>query len=244
MQEKLKAEWEALAPSWIDLMRNGVNAHRNGLLDEAMLSACGEVEGLKILDCGCGEGRFCRMLAERGAAEVLGIDLCEPLIEAARNRPADGLSYKLGNVENLEELETASYDLIVSYLNQCDLENFNRNNEAVFRLLKPGGHFIVCNIHPMRSAVGGWKKNAVGEKEHAVLDHYFEEGPRTWKMLDVDFTNFHRSLSTYMNAFLQAGFSLQQLIEPRPTNENIIAYPDIEDEIRVPNFIIYILEKG
>ena len=27
-----------------------------------MIAACGDVRGLKVLDCGCGEGRFCRMV--------------------------------------------------------------------------------------------------------------------------------------------------------------------------------------
>lgn len=241
---KLKSEWEALAPAWIDRTRHQGDAHREGLLDDYMLAACGEVDGLSILDSGCGEGRFCRLLAERGAAEVIGVDLCEPLIDAAQKLPMDGLSYRVGDAEDLSDIETGSLDLVVSYLNQCDLPQFERNNEAAYRILKKNGRFIVANLHPMRSAVGGWKKDANGRKEHAIVDHYFEEGQRSWKMLDVDFTNFHRTLATYMNAFLKTGFRLEKLVEPRPTAEQMQQYPDIEDEDRVPNFIIYILRKG
>ncbi len=241
---KLKSEWEALAPAWIDRTRHQGDAHREGLLDEYMLAACGEVDGLSILDSGCGEGRFCRLLAERGAAEVIGVDLCEPLIDAAQKLPMDGLSYRVGDAEDLSDIGTGSLDLVVSYLNQCDLPQFERNNEAAYRILKKNGRFIVANLHPMRSAVGGWKKDANGRKEHAIVDHYFEEGQRSWKMLDVDFTNFHRTLATYMNAFLKTGFRLEKLVEPRPTAEQMQQYPDIEDEDRVPNFIIYILRKG
>lgn len=241
---KLKSEWEALAPAWIDRTRHQGDAHREGLLDGYMLAACGEVDDLSILDSGCGEGRFCRLLAERGAAEVIGVDLCEPLIDAAQKLPMDGLSYRVGDAEDLSDIGTGSLDLVVSYLNQCDLPQFERNNEAAYRILKKNGRFIVANLHPMRSAVGGWKKDANGRKEHAIVDHYFEEGQRSWKMLDVDFTNFHRTLATYMNAFLKAGFRLEKLVEPRPTAEQMQQYPDIEDEDRVPNFIIYILRKG
>lgn len=241
---ELRSEWEALAPSWIDRTRYQGDAHREGLLDDYMLAACGAVNGLRILDSGCGEGRFCRMLAERGAAEVLGIDLCQPLIAAAKTLPRANLSYRVGDAEDLSEIQAESLDLVVSYLNQCDLPQFERNNEAAHRILKKNGRFIVANLHPMRSAVGGWKKDANGRKEHAIVDHYFEEGQRSWKMLNVDFTNFHRTLATYMNAFLKTGFTLEKLIEPRPTAEQMQQYPDIEDEDRVPNFIIYILRKG
>lgn len=244
LKDKLKLEWETLAPKWIERTRHQGDAHRSGLLDGYMLAACGEVNGLRILDSGCGEGRFCRMLAERGAAEVIGVDLCQPLIDAAQALPMDGLSYRVGDAEDLSDIGTESLDLVVSYLNQCDLPQFERNNEAVHRILKKNGRFIVANLHPMRSAVGGWKKDANGIKEHAIVDDYFEEGQRSWKMLNVDFTNFHRTLATYMNAFLKAGFTLEKLLEPRPTAEQMQQYPDIEDEDRVPNFIIYILRKG
>lgn len=243
-KDKLKLEWEALAPEWIEQTRNKRDAHRSGLLDGYMLAACGVVNGLRILDSGCGEGRFCRLLAERGAAEVLGIDLCQPLIDAAKALPMTNLSYRVGDAEDLSEIQSESLDLVVSYLNQCDLPQFERNNEAAHRILKKNGRFIVANLHPMRSAVGGWKKDAEGRKEHAIVDRYFEEGQRKWKMLNVDFTNFHRTLATYMNAFLRTGFMLEKLVEPRPTAEQMKQYPEIEDEDRVPNFIIYILRKG
>ena len=49
----------------------------------------------------------------------------------------------------------------------------------------------------MRSAVGGWHK-VDGKKQHVILDRYFDEGERHWKMMGITFTNFHRPyLHTY-----------------------------------------------
>lgn len=56
-QTGLNHEWNALAPAWIREAREGANPTRNGLLDPPMLAACGDVTGLRVLDCGCGEGR-------------------------------------------------------------------------------------------------------------------------------------------------------------------------------------------
>jgi len=39
--------------------------------------------GKKILDVGCGSGRFCVAFAQRGAARVLGIDFAPRMIELA-----------------------------------------------------------------------------------------------------------------------------------------------------------------
>lgn len=50
----------------------------------AVLDALGDIEGSRILDVGCGTGATTTQLIERGAAEVVGVDLSEPMITAAR----------------------------------------------------------------------------------------------------------------------------------------------------------------
>lgn len=242
-RDKLSREWIELAPDWIKEAREGRNPTRNGLLDKPMLEACGKVEGLKILDCGCGEGRFCRILADRGATYVLGLDLCEPMVEAARELQSSRDEYRVADVQDLGYLEDETFDLVVSYLNQCDLPDFNANNRGVFRVLRTGGRFIVANLHPMRSAVGGWHRTDDGEKQHVILDRYFDESERHWKMMGVAFTNCHRALSTYTRGFLDAGFSIEGIVEPTVTEEQLALYPELDDELRVPNFIIYALRK-
>jgi ubiquinone/menaquinone biosynthesis C-methylase UbiE len=242
-EKRLEQEWNKLAPSWVRLMREDQDQNRTGLLDHPMLAACGDIEGKHILDCGCGEGRFCRMLVERGAGYILGLDLCSEMIHAARELKTGCDDYRIADVQDLGFLENETFDLAVSYLNQCDLPDFNANNREVFRVLKPGGRFICANLHPMRSAAGSWHKSPEGEKLHAILDHYFDETERYWKMLGCDLTNFHRSLSTYVNGFLEAGFNLDAILEPSIEKERINRFPGLEDELRVPTFIIYLLSK-
>ena len=224
-------------------MREGVNAARRGLLDRLMIEACGDVRGLNVLDCGCGEGRFCRMLLDRGAGLAVGVDLCSPLIIAAAGLATGKDGYLLANVEDMGFFRASAFDLVVSYLNQCDLPDFGVNSREVFRVLKPGGRFIVANVHPMRSAVGGWMRAEDGAKLHVILDRYFDEGDRRWKMLGCDFTNFHRTLSTYVRAYRNAGFAVEEIIEPTPEAGDIERFPELDDELRVPNFMIVVLSK-
>lgn len=240
---ELKNEWEKLAPEWIRVAREGPNPTRTALLDEPVLRECGDVTGLRVIDLGCGEGRFCRMLADRGASCVLGIDTCQPMIEAAVTAECAGVEYRLGDVQSMKFVKDESFDLAVSYLNQCDLKDFRTNNREVFRILKPGGRFIVANLHPMRSAVGGWHRSESGQKLHVILDRYFDEGERCWKMMGVDFTNFHRTLESYINDFLETGFVLMRIAEPTVSQSTVREFPGMEDELRVPNFIVYNLLK-
>ena len=74
-------------------------------------------------------------------------------------------------MQDLGFIEDESFDLVISYLNQCDLPDFNANNRGVFRvLLGTGGRFIVANLHPMRSAAGGWHSTPDSKKQDVVLD--------------------------------------------------------------------------
>jgi SAM-dependent methyltransferase len=55
--------------------------------------------GTRVLDCGCGAGRFTRMAADRGAS-VAGIDASEELIAIATERVPEG-DFRAGEIEAL-----------------------------------------------------------------------------------------------------------------------------------------------
>jgi ubiquinone/menaquinone biosynthesis C-methylase UbiE len=243
-REKLAREWIELSGPWIKEAREGENPTREGLLDAPVLEECGNVTGLTVLDLGCGEGRFCRILGNRGAGHVIGLDLCGLMIEAAKKLQTENDEYWKGDAQDLGCIPDEIIDLAVSYLNQCDLPDMDANNREVFRVLRPGGRFIVANVHPMRSALGGWHKDESGRKLHARVDNYFDEGERQWKMMGCVFTNYHRTLETNIRSFTDAGFRISGIREPSVTQENLKKYPGLEDELRVPNFIIFTLQKG
>jgi SAM-dependent methyltransferase len=52
------------------------------------LEGCSPVAGLSVLDIGCGPGHYSVALAKKGAAEVLGIDFADGMLQVARERAA------------------------------------------------------------------------------------------------------------------------------------------------------------
>ncbi|NNE67110.1 MAG: class I SAM-dependent methyltransferase [Pyrinomonadaceae bacterium] len=238
----LESEWEQMTPHWIKEMREGRNATREIQLDPPILDLCGDVTDKDVVDLGCGEGRFSRKLGAQGAT-VLGLDRSRTMIEAAMSIAGPAEEYRVADVQNLSFLEDASFDLAISYLNQCDLPDFAANTKEVFRILKPGGVFVIANLHPMRSATGLWCKDESGKKLHVTVDNYLESEKRHWKIMGVTITNFHRSLETYVMAYLDAGFKLERIEEPSVSNEALEQYPELDDEQRVPNFILFKLRR-
>ncbi len=239
LKEQLRAQWSEMAEKWIGVIGDEVN--RVGLLDTWMLDAVGDVSGLDVIDLGCGEGRFSRMLAQCGA-NVVGLDLCERFIEFARANRARDEDYHLGDMEDLSAFPDSRFDLAISYITLVDVLDYERAIREAYRVLRPGGRLVACNLQPMVTAGNGWIKHG-STKLHFKLDDYFDEGLRPMPMLGREFTNFHRTLSSYINAFLEAGFALEGLCEPKPSPEQVAHYPDIADNLRVPLFIIYLLRK-
>jgi hypothetical protein len=121
--------------------------------------------------------------------------------------------------------------------------DFRRAIAQAFRVLRDGGRFVVCNLAPMVTAGNTWVRNGDGTKLHFRLDDYTDEGVRETLMVGARLTKFHRTLSSYVNAFLDAGFVLDGLREPVPNAEQLAREPTNDDLLRVPLFIIYLLRK-
>ena len=242
-KDELAAEWDQLAPAWIERVRGRGDESREGLLDEWMLRTVGEVRGQRVIDLGCGEGRFCRMLAQRGA-RVTGVDLCAAMIAAANK--ADRVNeedYVVGDMERLNGFADGAFDLAVSYITLVDVHDLQAALREAFRVLKPGGRFIACNLAPMVTAGNRWLRDEHGDKVSFYLDNYFDESCRTMQMSGGTVNNMHRTLSAYINGFVNAGFVLEGIHEPYPSAQQLEQCPSNADILRVPLFVIYRLRK-
>lgn len=242
------AEWAAIAEAWLDKVERNPEGHRVELLDRPMLEATGDVAGRRVIDLGCGGGRFCRMLAERGAAGVVGVDQVEAFVTHAREHAGPDETYLLADAQRELDLPAGSFDAAASYLSLMDMPDPRAAVREAARLLKPDGVLAVCVVHPMRSSVGaaGWVRDDAGRRLHWPVADYGREGPRTCSFgpsVGV-VTNFHVMLSTYVSMFLDAGFAIEAVVEPLPTAEQAAASEGWAAEYHAPNFMIFRLRRA
>ncbi len=239
LEDRLRKQWTESAQDWIE----SDQAVRIDFLDSWMLDGLGDISGKSVIDIGCGEGRFSRLLAGLGAT-VTGVDLTEELVERAGMLGSKNETYLIGDAENLDCIVNDSFDLAVSYIVLVDLLDYRQAIKEAYRVLRPGGRFTVCNIHPMRSSVIGWVRQG-RRKLFYPVDDYMNEGQREWIWWDKEkpFINIHVPLSRQVSAYLDAGFVLEALREPTPSEVQLEAHPNFDDDFRAPNFIIYVLRK-
>jgi 2-polyprenyl-3-methyl-5-hydroxy-6-metoxy-1,4-benzoquinol methylase len=111
--------------------------------------------GKRVLDIGCGVGRWSRWLAARGA-EVTGIDVSPTMIAEARRRAHhDGLSARCRfDVQDLEHLDAEGpYDLVVAVTvlqHVLDDERLAAGLARMVRHLAPGGRMLLLEAAPVR----------------------------------------------------------------------------------------------
>jgi SAM-dependent methyltransferase len=80
-----------------------------------------------MLDVGCGEGRFCRMLGAEGIA-CTGVDPTRALIERARELDPGGAYFEASG--DTLPAEDASFDLVTSYLSLLDMPEIQHANRG------------------------------------------------------------------------------------------------------------------
>ncbi|SBO42848.1 methyltransferase domain-containing protein [Cyanobium sp. NIES-981] len=120
------------------------------------------LEGLRVLDLGCGTGRDVYLLAQlvgRGG-EVVGVDMTAEQLAVARAHQAfhaeqfgfANVRFLEGRIEALGELdlEPASFDVVIS---NC-VVNLSTDKQAVLEgvhwLLRPGGEFYFADVYADR----------------------------------------------------------------------------------------------
>jgi len=112
--------------------------------------------GARVLDVGCGVGRWSRLLASRGA-EVTGIDLSSTMIDIARRRVRDnGLAERCHfMVEDVARLDLgARYDLVLAVTVLQHILDPAHLEQAVRRLaahLAEGGRAVLLEAAPLHS---------------------------------------------------------------------------------------------
>ena len=198
-----------------------------------------EMPGLRVVDLGCGFGWFCRWAAKEGAASVLGIDVSEKMLERARaTTDAATITYLRADLEEVE-LTEASFDLAYSSLAFHYLRDIDRLFATVHAALVPGGSLVFSIEHPIYTAPANprFVTNDDGTSSWPI-DHYLDEGPRTTNWLAPGVIKHHRTLGTYLNALIRAGFTITHVEEWAPTAGHIAAHPDWAPDRERPPFLL------
>lgn len=97
------------------------------------------------VDAACGTGRLAARLIARGH-RVIGVDASVPMLDRARRR-LPSARFEVGDLRSLP-VDDGAADLVVTGLALTHVADLSAVFAEFARVLRPGGHLIVSDVHP------------------------------------------------------------------------------------------------
>jgi 2-polyprenyl-3-methyl-5-hydroxy-6-metoxy-1,4-benzoquinol methylase len=203
----------------------------------AFMALLPDVAGKRALDLGCGAGRLAHHLAERGAAEVIGVDLSEKMLEIARAECSHPrLTFQRASMEEAA-FPPERFELVVSSLAFHYVADYADLCRRIASWLTPGGVLVFSTEHPVylsRATAEGWNPESTGQPRAWALHRYGEEGLRKESWIVDGVRKHHRMVSTLVNGPIEAGLTVERLVEPMPDAATLRRRPDWAQEVNRP----------
>ncbi len=187
----------------------------NALYDRpAMLDLLGDVRDLRMLDAGCGPGLYAEELLAMGAS-VVGVDQSAGMVDRARARLGDRAEFRVHDLDQpLTWAADGTFDAALMALVIHHVDDRPALLRELFRVLRPGGRLVLSTVHPMEDylRLGGsyFATEVVEEAWHGDWEVRFWRQPLTATCTEAT----------------DAGFMIERLLEPFPSDELAERFPD------------------
>ncbi|MBB1283362.1 class I SAM-dependent methyltransferase [Flavisolibacter sp. BT320] len=167
-----------------------------------------------VLELGCGTGKNTEWLSEI-ADSIIAVDLSEGMLEKAREkRTNDKVVYQQADITNPWNFVAEKVNLITCSLILEHIEDLNFIFSEATRVLKTGGHFYICELHPYKQYSG------------SKAQFETEEGTQVLQC-------FVHHVSDYTNAAVKNGFIIETVEE----------WFDDDDRSNPPRLLSFLFRK-
>ena len=202
---------------------------RNVLTDETAgaSAGCGNPVGIAdakpgetVLDLGSGGGIDCFIAAREvgHTGHVIGIDMTPEMLTLARDNAeklrTNNVVFKLGHIESIPQSDN-SVDLVISNCVIALSEKKKRVFSEIFRILKPGGRFVISDVVTEKPLPGDVRKSAA-----------------EW----VDCVGGAAVISEYIEMIADAGFLDVEVLEKQTRSSGAEAWRDLLINLTVRAF--------
>lgn len=129
-------------------------------LKELTLAAQSEGRRLKMLDVGCADGTSTLLLTrDLSNIDIYGLEVVEERVAKALS---NGIQARVGKADETFPYDDATFDVVTSNQVIEHLNNQDKFVSEIYRILKPGGIFLVCTAslsswHNVGALFMGWQ---------------------------------------------------------------------------------------
>lgn len=183
----------------------------------------GDVNGLSVLDAGCGNGAKVAELVRDGAAASVGVDISGNFVDA----PPPGTQLIQGDLSDLAAvpgLGGRRFDRIMF------LQSFGYAKDPVAALrtarmmLADNGFIVLTRTQPIRYAIERAEQNGTSLGEEYFSTDSFSYRHNGWND-QVTLTKRPYTMSDLLNVFSAAGLWIEAAVEPQLSEDARRRYP-------------------
>lgn len=210
----------------------------------------------RILDLGCGTGRFSFLFEKENPLSVLGVDLSEQMLNIAkvkaRNRGSK-VKFIRGDISNSEIYNNQKFDFIFSSTTFHYIKDLIGLFINIYNALEDKGVCVLSLMHPVYTAQYPIDKNGAFPTDDEWVVRYLDKSIRSYVQPWIEYndniknylsTSYHHTIGDYLNAIIQAGFRIEKVEEPLPPESwKQTSYGRYNAFIKTPSYIILKLSK-
>ncbi|KAF2074624.1 hypothetical protein CYY_004063 [Polysphondylium violaceum] len=200
------------------------------------------LQGMNVLELGCGSGNSASFLVEEGANHVTGYDISQKMIELAKksNEKNKNTTFEVKDLETLQ-LPEQEYDLVLSLYTFHYIFNYEGLIQTIAKSLKPGGKLVFFVEHPVFTASieqPTWIERPTSGEKAWTVSNYFNEGKRVTNWISFDgVIKCHRTVSSYMQTPINHGLTLTHFEEFCPSAQLIEKDPKYIENLNRPQYL-------
>lgn len=242
--EKNKKDWDLYSSEYIRTRQS--DAELNAIVKDPRTAFeksawdqiekyCPIINGRKICVPSSGDNHAVFAFALLGA-EVFSCDISENQLEASKLSAekigvSDKIKFICTDTMELDDVPSESFDLVYTSNGvYVWLNDLNAMFRSVHRVLKEGGIYIGCDVHPFQRPFDG---------ETKIVKSYNAVGPieNEWNI------NFHWRVHDILNAIINSGLSLRYIEEIIPEFNDSEKSADLYPDNALPKWLCSVGEK-
>lgn len=203
----------------------------------ATISLLPNVKGKRVLDAGCAAGWYTKWLSDKGAS-VTAVDFSPNMIEMTKKRVGSMAEVMRADLnEPLDFIQEGAMDIVLSSLTLHYLKDWNPVMREFNRILKKEGELVFSVHHPFMDFT-------VFKRENYFMTELLDDEWDTHNgKVKVQF--YRRPLSKIIASVIEAGFVIEKLLEPMPTEQFKMEQPKVYDRLtKNPQFLFIKARKS
>ena len=210
----------------------------------------------KVLDLGCGTGRFDFIFEKENPISIVGIDISEKMLRIGKEKAvknASKVEFIKGDISKLNAYIDGKFDFIFSSTTFHYISELDKLFNNIYNALDEKGICIISIMHPVYTAQYPIDKDGEFPSDDEWAVRYLDKNKRSYIQPWIEYndsvqdylsTSYHHTVGDYFNAIISAGFKIERVEEPYPPEEwKQNNYRRYKAFIETPSYMILRLTK-